>query len=138
MINNSIFLSFIVIGHRKQQLSYTENQQTLFLFPIFIDARLTYNSQKTRVSSQVFHVPPSHSGDAGTGTEGQHRFIVPERCQPPAPHDGLTLRPRQYIQSKEVIKIPTFLLRVPGHGPYGYTWLGHDNLQFTNYSLQTT
>ena len=36
----------IVNGHRKQQLSYTENQQTLFLFPIFIDARgsrLTYN-----------------------------------------------------------------------------------------------
>ena len=40
-----------VNGHRKQQLSYTENQQTLFLFPIFIDARLTYD-QKIRMSSQ--------------------------------------------------------------------------------------
>ena len=88
-----------VNGHRKQQLSYTENQQTLFLFPIFIDARLTYNSQKTRASSQVFHVPRSRSGDAGIGAEDQHRLIVPARCQPLAPHDGLTLRPRQYIQS---------------------------------------
>ena len=85
------------------------------------------------MSSQVFHVPPSCSGDASIGTEDQHRFIVPERS--PAPHDSLTLRPRQYIQSKEVIKIPTFLLRVPGHGPFGYTWLGHDNLQFTRYRL---
>ena len=41
----------VVNGHRKQQLSYTENQQTLFLFPIFIDARLTYD-QKIRMSSQ--------------------------------------------------------------------------------------
>ena len=53
-----------VNGHRKQQLSYTENQQTLFLFSIFIDTRLTYNS-KTRVSSQVFYIPPSCSGDGG-------------------------------------------------------------------------
>ena len=36
----------IVNGHRKRRMSYTENQQTLFLFPLFIDARgsrLTYN-----------------------------------------------------------------------------------------------
>ena len=131
------YYEFVFVnGHRKQQVSYTENQQTLFLFLVFIDARLTYNSQKTRVSSQVLNVPPSRSGDAGIGTEDQHRFIVPERS--PAPHDGPILRPRRYIQSKEVTKIPTFLLRVPGHGPYGYTWLGHDNLQFTKYSLQTT
>ena len=127
-----------VNGHRKQQLSYTENQQTLFLFLVFIDARLTYKSQNIRVSSQVFHVPSSRSGDAGIRAEDQHRFIVPERCQSPAPHDGLTLRPRQYIQSKEVIKIPTFLLRVPGHGPYGHTWLGHNNPQFIKHLLQTT
>ena len=56
----------------------------------------------------MFHVPLSCSGDAGARTEDQHRFIVPERCQSPAPHDGLTLRPRQHIQSKKVVKIPTF------------------------------
>ena len=67
-----------VNGHRKQQLSYSENQQTLFLFPIFIDARLTYN--KVRVSSQVFYVPLGRSGDVGIGAEDQHSFIVPERC----------------------------------------------------------
>ena len=47
----SYVMLLIVNGHRKQQLSYTENQQTLFLFPIFIDARLTYD-QKIRMSSQ--------------------------------------------------------------------------------------
>ena len=78
----------------------------LFLFLVFIDARLTYKSQNIRASSQVFHVPPSRSGDAGIRAEDQHRFIVPEQCQPPAPHDGLTLRPRQYIQRKKVIKNP--------------------------------
>ena len=78
----------------------------------------------------MFHVPSSRSGDAGIRAEDQHRFIVLERCQSPAPHDSLTLRPRQYIQSQKVIKIPTFLLWVPGHGPYGHTWLGHNNLQF--------
>ena len=92
----------------------------------------SFNLQVTniRASSQVFHVPSSRSGDAGIRAEDQHRFIVPERCQSPDPHDGLTLRPRQYIQSIKVIKIPTFLLWVPGHGPYGHTWLGHNNLQF--------
>ena len=45
----------IVNGHRKQQLSYTENQQTLFFFPIFIDARLTYKSQNTGVLTGVPH-----------------------------------------------------------------------------------
>ena len=53
-IESGVFFPNIIIivnGHRKQQLSYTENQQTLFLFPIFIDARLTYD-QKIRMSSQ--------------------------------------------------------------------------------------
>ena len=77
----------------------------------------------------MFHVPLSRSGDAGARAEDQHRFIVPERCQSPAPHDGLTLRPRQHIQSKKVVKIPTSLLGVPGHGPYGHTWLCHNSLQ---------
>ena len=86
----------------------------------------------------MFHVPLSRSGDAGARTEDQHRFIVPERCQSPAPHDGLTLRPRLHIQSKKVVKIPTSLLGVPGHGPYGHTWLCHNSLQIiktlaTNY-----
>ena len=94
-----------VNGHRKQQLSYTENQQTLFLFPIFIDARLT-NNKKIQVSSQVFYVPPSRSGDAGIGTEDQHSLVVPERCLSRALHDGLTLQPRQYIQRKEVNRNP--------------------------------
>ena len=80
----------------------------------------------------MFYVPPGRSGDVGIGTEDQHSFIVPERCQPPAPHDGLTLRPRQYIQREEVSEIPTSLLRVPGHGPHGYTRRGHDTLQVYN------
>ena len=67
-----------VNGHRKQQLSYTENQQNTVSFSNFIDARLTYN--KVRVSSQVFYVPLGRSGDVGIGTEDQHSFIVPERC----------------------------------------------------------
>ena len=86
----------------------------------------------------MFHVPLSRSGDAGARAEDQHRFIVPERCQSPAPHDGLTLRPRQHIQSKKVVKIPTSLLGVPGHGPYGHTWLCHNSLQIiknTRYKL---
>ena len=100
----------------------------------------SFNLQVTniRASSQVFHVPPSRSGDAGARTGDQHRFIVPERCQSPARHDGLTLRPGQYIQSKKVIKIPTLLFGVPGHGPYGHTRLGHNNLQIIKHSLQTT
>ena len=84
-----------VNGHRKQQLSHTENQQNTVSFSNFIDARLTY---KVWVSSQVFYVTLGRSGNAGIGAEDQHSFIVPERCQPPAPHDGLTLRPRQCIQ----------------------------------------
>ena len=102
--------NYPVNGHRKhpgrkQQLSYTENQQTLFLFLVFIDARLTYNSQKTRVSSQVLHVPPSRSGDAGIGTEDQHRFIVPERCQSPAPPSysiGAYLRSANLARGKKL------------------------------------
>ena len=91
-----IVLFDTVNGHRKQQLSHTENQQNTVSFSNFIDARLTYN--KVWVSSQVFYVPLGRSSNAGIGAEDQHSFIVPERCQPPAPHDNLTLRPRQCIQ----------------------------------------
>ena len=80
----------------------------------------------------MFYVPLGRSGDVGIGAEDQHSFIVQERCQPLAPHDGPTLWPRQYIQREEVGEIPTSLLRVPGHGPHGYTRRGHDTLQVYN------
>ena len=35
----------IVNGHRKQQLSHTENQQNTVSFSNFIDARLTYSKR---------------------------------------------------------------------------------------------
>ena len=80
----------------------------------------------------VFYVPLGGSGNAGIGAGDQHSFIVPERCQPPAPHDSLTPRPRQCIQWKEVGEIPSSPLRVPGHGPHGYTRRGRDTLQVYN------
>ena len=47
---------FAVNGHRKQQLSYTENQQNTVSFSNFIDARLTYNKVWC-VLTGVLHTP---------------------------------------------------------------------------------
>ena len=59
-------------GHRKQQLSYTENQQNTVSFSNFIDARLTYNKAMVRL-----HRCSTYSWAAAvTPASGQRTSIV--------------------------------------------------------------
>ena len=76
-----------VNGHRKRQMSYTENQQTLFLFPLFIDARgsrLTYN-QNTGTSQlynyKYLQQATYELGSAPSWPTGVERLVTHKRSR---------------------------------------------------------
>ena len=61
------------------KLSYTENKQTLFLFPILL-ILVQPTTIDAWLSSQVLYVLLGRSSNAGIGAEDQHSLIVPKRC----------------------------------------------------------
>ena len=76
-----------VNGHRKRQMSYTENQQTLFPFPLFIDARgsrLTYN-QNTGTSQlynyKYLQQATYELGSAPSWPTGVERLVTHKRSR---------------------------------------------------------
>ena len=83
----SIYIYICVNCHRKRQMSYTENQQTLFLFPLFIDARgsrLTYN-QNTGTSQlynyKYLQQATYELGSAPSWPTGVERLVTRKRSR---------------------------------------------------------
>ena len=73
-------------------LSCTEDKQTLFLFLSLLNPRSTYNNitLNAQSSSQVLYEFPGRSGNAGVGADDQHGLIIPEpQPRTAASHCGL-------------------------------------------------
>ena len=72
-----VMVIMIVMGHRKQQLRYTEGRNKLLSFSKFI-LQIFVQPTTYQTSSQVFHKLLGRSSSTGVGTEDQHRRIVPK------------------------------------------------------------